>query len=602
MQTAKTILSILNKQSTQDEDYVFERLYRNLFNRDFYLTAYAKIYAKEGNMTAGTDGNTIDGFNLLKVDKIISKMRNETYYPKPVKRVYIPKKNGKMRPLGIPAFEDKLVQEVIRQILEAIYEPNFSKNSHGFRPNRSCQTALYQIKSTSRGASWVVEGDIKGCFDNINHEILLKLLAKKINDGRFIELIRRFLKAGYMEFSKVYNSLSGCPQGQIASPILANIYLHELDKYVEDLILQHNKGTTKKRNPEYMSLNIKRLRANRKGKYDKGKQLLAQMRKMPSQISENDEYVRLNYVRYADDWIICVNGSKKIATEMKEKISFFLLNELKLELSPDKTLITNLGDRNVPFLGYEISKSRCNTQITTNINGVKRRSINETIQLLVPQRVITEKLSPFLKNGKSTHHNARINLPVLDMIAQFNREIQGLYNYYCLATDVSTKLGKFKFYHYFSLLKTIARKEKKSVKEVTSKYGVEVKRKMGTGTRKIIGVKYETTKGEKTMIYFNNSLSKHDTPMKNLSEVFSAPKANRCELIKRLSADKCELCGKTFESNYDFEVHHVRKLKDVKQKYSKRGKTIPQWVLTMCAMNRKTLVVCGKCHIEIHKG
>jgi len=214
MQNANAILSILNQKSVRNKQYVFDRLYRNMFNPDFFMEAYRKMYAKPGNMTAGTDGKTIDGFKKSKVDELIAKLRNEQYYPTPVRRVYIPKKNSKKkRPLGIPSFEDKLVQEVVRKMLDAIYEPIFLETSHGFRPNRSCQTALHQIKSTCRGTKWVVEGDITGCFDNVDHDILLQILSRKISDGRFLELIRRFLKAGYFEFHQVKNSLSGVPQG-----------------------------------------------------------------------------------------------------------------------------------------------------------------------------------------------------------------------------------------------------------------------------------------------------------------------------------------------------------------------------------------------------
>ena len=235
MQKAETVLSILKQKSKQDESHRYDRIYRNLFNEDFFLRAYQKIHAKQGNMTPGTDGTTIDGFSRKQISQLIELLKWERYQPKPVRRTYIPKKNGKMRPLGIPAFADKLVQEVVRQILEAIYEPIFSDNSHGFRPNRSCHTALYQIKSTCRGTNWVIEGDITGCFDHIDHEILLKILSKKIDDGRFLELIRKFLKAGYLEFNQKYNSLSGTPQGGIISPILANIYLHEFDKFMEGI-------------------------------------------------------------------------------------------------------------------------------------------------------------------------------------------------------------------------------------------------------------------------------------------------------------------------------------------------------------------------------
>lgn len=228
------------------------------------MRAYQKIHAKQGNMTPGTDGTTIDGFSRKQISQLIELLKWERYQPKPVRRTYIPKKNGKMRPLGIPAFADKLVQEVVRQILEAIYEPIFSDNSHGFRPNRSCHTALYQIKSTCRGTNWVIEGDITGCFDHIDHEILLKILLKKIDDGRFLELIWKFLKAGYLEFNQKYNSLSGTPQGGIISPILANIYLHEFDKFMEGISAEYTKGKQRRPYREYQILQYKRNRAKRK--------------------------------------------------------------------------------------------------------------------------------------------------------------------------------------------------------------------------------------------------------------------------------------------------------------------------------------------------
>lgn len=271
MQNAETVLSILKQKSKHDEQYVFERIYRNLFNEDFFIRAYQKIYAKEGNMTPGIDNNTIDGFSKKKIAKLIELLKMERYQPKPVRRTYIPKKNGKMRPLGIPTFTDKLEQEVVRQILEAIYEPIFRDTSHGFRPNRSCHTALHQVKSTCKGTNWVIEGDITSCFEKIDHNILLGILSKKIKDGRMLELIRRFLKAGYLEFKEKHNSLSGTPQGGIISPILANIYLHEFDKYMEELVKTYSKGKQKRVNPDYHSLNTKRWKANKKGDYETSK-------------------------------------------------------------------------------------------------------------------------------------------------------------------------------------------------------------------------------------------------------------------------------------------------------------------------------------------
>lgn len=247
MQKANVILSMVNQKSKRESNYEFQRIYRYLFNNDFYLKAYAKIYSKEGNMTEGVDGKTIDGFKLDKIENLISQLKEEKYYPKPARRSYIPKKNGKTRPLGIQCFEDKLLQEVVREILEAIYEPVFCDCSHGFRPNRSPHTALIQIKKECKSAAWMIEGDITKCFESIDHEILIKILERKIKDGRFIELIRRFLKAGYFEFNKVQYSYSGTSQGSIVSPILANIYMNEFDIFMKDLIHKYTKG--KRREP-----------------------------------------------------------------------------------------------------------------------------------------------------------------------------------------------------------------------------------------------------------------------------------------------------------------------------------------------------------------
>ena len=452
MQNANTILSMLNRKSQNDEHYVFQRIYRNLYNREFYVNAYARIQSKEGNMTEGVDNRTIDGFKYEMIDTLIEKLKTEQYYPKPVRRTYIPKKNGKTRPLGIPCFEDKLLQEVIRQLLESIYEPIFSDNSHGFRPDRSCHTALCQIKNTMRGANWVIEGDITGCFDNIDHTILLNILSQKIEDGRFIELIRRFLKAGYLEFKQMHRSLSGCPQGGIISPILSNIYLNEFDKYMDEIINKNTKGKKRKSNPEYQRLRGKRYTAIKNGKLEEIKRLTKVIQSIPSLDPMDSNFTRVKYVRYADDFVIEVIGSKEMAESIKEDVATFLKEKLNLELNQEKTLITNLGNEKANFLGYEFTKAHCNTKMGKDKQGNRKRSVNGQIQLLVPHKVISQKIREFTQYGESCVFKPRLKLPVLDIINEYNAEIRGLYNYYCLATNVSQRLYKFKYYHYFSMV------------------------------------------------------------------------------------------------------------------------------------------------------
>jgi group II intron reverse transcriptase/maturase len=604
MQRAETVLTILSQKAKGDRTYIFDRLYRNLFNPDFYLLAYSNIHSKEGNLTAGTDNMTIDGFKMEWVETLIEELRTETYRPQAARRVYIPKKNGKLRPLGIPSFRDKLLQEVIRLILEALYEPTFLDNSHGFRPGRSCHTALVQVKTTCKGTNWVIEGDIQGFFDNIAFDKLIEILSRRIEDGRFLNLIRLFLQAGYMENQKIFHPLTGSPQGGIVSPILANIYLNELDEFIQKLSEKYStKATSRKRYQPYRELVKQRFWARKKGDYRRADEILKQMRQLPTQDFCDPNYIRVKYTRYADDFLVMMIGSKNLAQQIRDEIRDFLKKELQLELSMEKTRITNLGEQRVKFLGYEIAKTKENTRLTENSLGVKKRAANGTIQLLVPAEVVNEKLKPFVRKGKAVHHNARINEPVLDILTQYNAEIRGLYNYYCLATDVSTKLNKFRYYHYTSLKKTIARKEQISVAKVIEKYGVNTRRKQGTGTRRIVGVTYQTKIGKKTLIYFNEPLRKKDEPDIRPEGLGIWDKPIRCrhQILKRLEAEKCELCEKPCDPA-TMEVHHVRKLKDVKQKYAKRGKDIPQWVLRMSSLRRKTLVVCKRCHDEIHAG
>ena len=310
MQPTSKILERIRKSSTEHKDGVFTRLYRYLLRENVYYMAYKNLYANTGAGTKGTDDDTADGFSEEYVKQTINMLMNGSYEPKPVRRTYIPKSNGKERPLGIPSFRDKLVQEVIRMYIEAIYEPIFSDRSHGFRHNRSCHTALGQITKGFNGVKWFIEGDIKGCFDNINHKVLLELLAKKIKDSKFVNVIRKFLKAGYLEQWKYNATYSGTPQGGIISPILANIYLHELDCKVEELKEQFDKPAVRPFNKEYKAMRQRITRA--KKLVDKAetaeerekliamvKQMRKELRTIPAKETSDKKIV---YVRYADDF------------------------------------------------------------------------------------------------------------------------------------------------------------------------------------------------------------------------------------------------------------------------------------------------------------
>jgi len=363
MRNPQNVLINLTKHS-KDTNYKYERLYRILFNGNMYLIAYQKIYANVGNMTKGTDNKTIDGMSLERIEKIINSLKDESYQPKPSRRTYIPKKNGKKRPLGIPSFEDKLLQQVIKMILEAIYEGYFEDCSHGFRPNKSCHTALTEIQTTFTGCKWFIEGDIKGFFDNINHNVLINILKERINDERFIRLIRKFLNAGYVEDWTFHKTYSGTPQGGIISPILANIYLDKLDKYMKEYAENFKKGKKRKRTAEYRQneVMLKKARdilnkADTEEKRNIAVKTIRQLEKerfdIPHSEPMDTDYKRLVYVRYADDWICGVIGSKEDCRKIKEDIKNFLSEKLHLELSDEKTLITNAKDK-ARFLGYDI--------------------------------------------------------------------------------------------------------------------------------------------------------------------------------------------------------------------------------------------------------
>ncbi|MEQ6377285.1 reverse transcriptase domain-containing protein [Bacillaceae bacterium S4-13-56] len=601
MRNSEKVLNSLAVQA-EDEVYRFEKLIRNLYNPDFYLRAIGKIYANSGAGTVGSDGTSISGFSNKDIDKIIEDIRNETYEPTPLRRVYIPKKNGKKRPLGMPNFKDKLVQEVIRSLLEAIYEPIFRDTSHGFRPKRSCHTALRDIDILFTGTKWFVEGDIKGCFDNINHHILLKLLQKRIKDEKLLRLINKFLKSGYMEDWVYHKTHSGTPQGGIMSPILANIYLHELDKFMETLKNGFDKGDSdRKENPVYVRLYSKMYRRRKKYEKEPSKELLQEIksleqeiRKIPYYDPKDTSYKRLNYVRYADDFIINVIGSEKDAERIKRRIGKFLKDELALEMSEEKTLVTHVT-KCAKFLGYEITARTPKIEKTKYSRAM--RKANGNVEFYMPSDYAINWLKKaraikFNKDGtwKPVARYSLTNLSDLELLLIHNSEIRGIYNYFKLAKNIHRQMSTLIYGLEYSCLGTMARKRKSS----TGKIKTELRKGKGWG------VEYNTKKGKKFMYFFNDPIKRSRMPYttdSDVDEVFSLMKfRGRTELESRLSAGECEICGFS-DIDGEFHIHHVNKLKDLKKK-SKKSK----WMEEMIARNRKTLIVCKDCHWKIHSG
>lgn len=591
---------VLNSLTGHGEDlnYKFERLYRILFNEEMYYVAYQRIYAKPGNMTAGTDGETIDLMSLDRIEKLINSLKDESYQPKPSKRVHIPKKNGKTRPLGVPAFNDKLVQEVVRMVLESIYEGHFENTSHGFRPKRSCHTALTDIQKTFSGVKWFVEGDIKGFFDNINHEILIGILKERISDERFIRLIRKFLNAGYVENWIFHNSYSGTPQGGIISPILANIYLDKLDKFMKEYTENFDKGKRRKRNKQAVSLEGKRHRVLKKLESVKNEnerlQLIRQYKAYQKECllhpdgDEMDEnYRRFKYVRYADDFLIGIIGSKQEAMNIKEDIKNFLQEKLALELSDEKTLITQTENA-AKFLGYEIYARKSN-DTKRNKDGVLRRAFNKRIRLMIGKDTVKKKLLGYrvleikVHNGKeqwkAKSRPKLVNNNDLEILEKYNKEIRGLYNYYALANNCSI-LSKLSYIMRYSLYKTFAQKYRTKVSHIKKKY-----KKNGHFT-----VRYRLKNGElKDLAFYHDGFKKKD-PMRIMNidylpkSIYHAPNTN---LVKRLKAETCELCGTVDK----LAMHQVRTMKDIK------GKT--PWGKQMTIRKRKTIALCSKCQKKL---
>jgi group II intron reverse transcriptase/maturase len=587
MQDAATVLDVIGKRGARG--LPVERLYRQMFNPQLYLMAYGKLYANKGAMTPGVTGETADGMSLAKIGAIIGALRAERYRWQPVKRVYIPKKNGKQRPLGLPTWSDKLVAEVVRLLLEAYYEPRFSDRSHGFRPARGCHTALSEVVEVWKGTHWFIEGDISDCFGSLDHEIMIRILAEKIHDGRFLRLIGHMLKAGYLEDWRWHATLSGSPQGGIASPVLSNIYLDRLDQYVEQRLLpEYNLGRRRRPSRAYQVLEYAIARARRHKDKAEARRLILARRRVPSQDPADPGYRRLRYVRYADDWLLGFAGPRREAEDIKSKIAAFLHDELRLELSQSKTLITHATSQAARFLGYEIKAQHSDTKITR-----RRRAVNGAIGLFVPRAVIRQRCALYMSKGKPAQRGMLLHDDDFTIVAKYQAEYAGLVQYYLLAQDVF-RLGRLHWVMETSLLKTLAGKHRSTVSAMARKYKATVD--TPAGPRKCLQVTIERDRGRKPLVARFGGIPLRRVRTAVLTDqrpVMASTRRN--ELILRLLAGRCEIC----EDTAGLEVHHVRKLADL-TKPGRRDK--PEWMHLMAMRRRKTLITCRRCHEDIHAG
>jgi len=557
-----------------------------MYNPSLYLTAYGKIYRNKGAMTEGATEETVEGMSLDKIETIIRALREEMFRWKPARRVSIPKKNGKLRPLGLPDWSSKLVQEVIRLLLNAYYEPQFSDHSHGFRPERGCHTALRKIKKWD-GTAWFIEGDISKCFDKLDHQVLLTILREKIHDEKFSQLISELLEAGYLEDWKYHATLSGTPQGGVLSPLLANVYLDKLDKYVEqELIPAHTKGEARRQNAAYQEVYRKASRARKEGRIEEAKLLRQLQQQLPSLDPNDPDYRRLKYARYADDFLLGFIGPKEEAEEIKQKLEAFLRDTLKLELSQAKTLITHARTESARFLGYEI-----HTIQNDGKQAKGRRSVNGRIGFHVPKDVIREKCQDYMEEGKPIHRPEMLKDSTFSIISTYQAEYRGLVEYYRLAHNLRA-LKQLRWDMERSLTKTLAAKEQIPLPQVYRRYKatIMVENKPYKGLQVTI-----EREGRKPLIAqwggiplkWNTKAVLNDQPERIWS--------TRSELEERLLADTCEYCG----SHEKCQVHHVRALRDL---HPKGRKPRPRWMVLMAARQRKTLVVCKTCHEDITYG
>lgn len=583
MQPAETVLGVIRERGRKR--LPCNELYRQMFNPDLYLLAYGNIYSNQGAMTPGATDETADGMSEVKINAIIEAMRHERYRFAPVRRVLVPKKNGKTRPLGLPAWSDKLVGEVVRLLLEAYYEPTFSGRSHGFRKNRGCHTALREIECTWTGTVWFVEGDISDCFGSIDHDILIGILAEKIHDNRFLRLIRNMLKAGYLEEWQYHDTLSGTPQGGVLSPILSNIYLNKLDEYVErELIPNYTRGSYRKKNPEYERIARQISRARKRGDRTAVRKLRRQARALPARDPMDPGYRRLRYCRYADDHLLALIGSKAEAEEIKERLAGFLRERLNLSLNTDKTLITHARSQRARFLGYEISVQHNDTKIT---NG--RRTVNGTIALHVPPDVIKATSARYRRHGKPWHRGALQNLSAYDIVRIYGAEYRGIVNYYMLAHDVH-RLNTLHWNALTSMLKTLAAKHHSSVSKTAARFKARIDTPQGL--RRCFEARIEREGKQDLVARFGGIPLKRNKDAVIRDPVPVPVPYPRKELIHRLRKHWCELCGQ----GATVDVHQVASL----ARLGRPGPGQPGWAAIMAGKRRKTLVVCRSCHEVIH--
>ena len=512
-------LVAINKLSQKDPKWIHKDIFRILYKDELWITAYEKLKSNKGALTPGSEPETMDGMSLERLKKLKEKVCSEEYTFKTVKLTFIPRPDGRKRPLGLPTANDKIVQEVMRMILEAIYEPTFSKLSFGFRPNLGCHDALNHVENKFRWVDYVIEGDIEQAYPTIDHHILINIIKKKVDDPRFIRLIWKLLSCGILSEEQIIWSKTGVPpfarsakarEGSIVSPLLANIYYNELDDFIQIIMNQYTTPPENRKNlksPKYKALEYKinkvyedmnthEVQSTERQKL--AKQLKALRKERLNMNSLKDKITRIEYVRYADDWMIGVAGDRKLALQIKEKIGTFMKDILNQNLHPTKTKVSNIRIGNLHFLGYEIFLPKNRPISNYKGKGVKTiRRGQPQLRFDLPVDKLTSRYAErgYLKKlTKRVRPISRASYTVLEdhiIVSHYRSIWLGLLNYYSGCTN----RGRLQYIHYLlhmSCAMTLGHRHRMSCAKIFKKYGKSLSIKI-LQTGKTVKFPYKTT-------------------------------------------------------------------------------------------------------------
>lgn len=565
------------------------KVIHDIANMKNLILAYESIKSNPGNMTSGANTLTLDGISLKWLHQVKSDLLAGKFKFSSARRIQIPKPGKKTtRSLGIISPRDKIVQTAMLKVLEPIYEPVFKDCSHGFRPNKSCHTALRALKQKFSNVTWAIEGDISKCYDSIDHDILIRILKKRIQCDKTIALIKRSLKTPFKENDQMIWPKKGTLQGSPLSPLLCNIYLHEMDLYVEDLKKSFDRGKQRKKLKKYRSIQYKLEKKDLN--LSEIKSLRVIQRKLKSKDPMDLSFRRFYYIRYADDFVIGIIGSKNECVKIHEDLGIFLTKTLSLNLSLSKTSISHFNKEGIFFLGTQIKGNLETEKLIKTIERGKGRKFKSRVtsrtRMFAPlekllQKSIDNNICKRLQSGKvvPTALKRMVNYDHSDIILFFNSKIRGILNYYSFV-DNAKSLGIIVHAFKHSCALTLALKYKlRERSKVFKKFGKYLECKE-TGTKLFIPKTFARTQEFK--INPQNPYTLLDIRWNN-------------KLTHSNLNQKCLICGKI-----PVEMHHVKKIKDLVSRY--KDKKIDYWTLQMAAINRKQIPLCKAHHIALHRG